>query len=98
MRREFGGSAERLRAASARRVSRVLGMPVPRAPRERRAFSELVLVLDLIPDLARWSPKEKRAIREIVSAKAGVSERGYLRGLQRHARLRRALIRLGSPA
>ena len=71
-------------------------MPVPRAPLERRAFSELALVLDLIPDLGRWSRPEKRAVAEIVSAKAGASESGYLRRLQRHARLRRELIRLGT--
>ncbi len=98
MRREFGGSAERIRSASVKRVSRALGMPIPRAPLERRAFSELALVLDLIPDLARWSRAEKRAAAEIVSAKAGASERGYLRRLQRHARLRRELIRLGTRA
>src|SRR5262249_4231339 len=34
MRREFGGSAERLRASAERRVTRALGMAVPR---ERRA-------------------------------------------------------------
>jgi hypothetical protein len=98
MRREFGGSAARLRAAAERRVSSALGMAIPRLPVERRAFSELALVLDLIPDLERCSAAERRAAAEIVRAKAGRSERGYLQGLQRHARLRRALIRLGTRA
>ena len=63
MRRDFGGSAGRLRTASPKRVSRALAMAVPRAPLERRAFAELALVLDLIPDLARWSAPEKRSRR-----------------------------------
>ena len=98
MRREFGGSAARLRQAAERRVAAALGMAIPRAPVVRRSFSELALVLDLIPDLARWSPAERRSAAEIVRAKSGPSERAYLRGLQRHARLRRALIRLGTRA
>ncbi len=98
MRREFGGSAPRLRKASEGRVAAALSMTIPRDPVARRAFSALALVLDLIPDLERWSAAERRAAAEIVRAKAGSSERAYLRGLQRHARLRRALIRLGTRA
>ena len=98
MRREFGGSAARLRKASEGRVAAALAMGIPRDPVARHAFSELALVLDLIPDLERWSGSERRAAAEIVRAKPGPSERAYLRGLQRHARLRRALIRLGTRA
>jgi hypothetical protein len=98
MRREFGGSASRLRAAAERRVSKALGMAVPREPLARRAFSDFALVLDRIPGLARWSAAEKRDAADVIRAKAGRSERGYLRRLQRHARLRKALIRLGTRA
>ncbi|HEY2798609.1 MAG TPA: hypothetical protein VGK26_12025 [Thermoanaerobaculia bacterium] len=98
MRREFGGSAARLRTVSEGRVAAALGMAIPREQVARRAFSELALVLDLIPDLERWSAAERRAAAAVVRAKAGPLERAYLRGLQRHARLRRALIRLGTRA
>ncbi|MCA1817319.1 MAG: hypothetical protein LC746_13170, partial [Acidobacteria bacterium] len=63
---------------------------------ERRALSNLSLVLALVPDLARWTREEKRAVVAIVRAKAGRSELGYLRLLRRHARLRRAIIALGT--
>lgn len=97
MRRDFGGSAERIRASSQRRVAKALGIrPSSLSPLEGRAFAELALVLDRIPDLSGWSRSERGAVGAIARAKAGRSERRYLRLSQRHARLRRALIRLGS--
>ncbi len=97
MARRFGGSAEAIRTAAARRAANALGLrPARLAPPERRAFDSFALVLDEIPDLARWTPAERRGILEIVRAKAGGPERRYLRLLQGHARLRAALIALGS--
>jgi len=97
MARRFGGSAAAIRAAAARRVAKALGLrPARLAPLERRAFESFALVLDEIRDLASWTRPERRGIREIVRAKAGGVERRYLRLLQRHARLRAALLALGS--
>ncbi len=89
MAREFTGSAERLRAAAERRVGKTLRM-------RPSALGEFALVLDLVPDLARWSRSERDGVAAIVRAKAGRDERRYLRLLQRHPRLRTGLIRLGS--
>jgi hypothetical protein len=97
MRVDFGGSAARIRAASERRVASALGLrPSALSNLERRAFAELALVLNLFPDLARWSRSERQGAAAIVRAKAGRTERPYLRLAQRHTRLRRALIRLGT--
>lgn len=96
MRRSYGGDAERARRGAAARIGRVLGVGLPRSPAERKAFTDLALVLDVIPDLARWPREEKRALARIVRAKTGREEIGYLRRLQRHERLRAALLRLGS--
>lgn len=97
MRREFGGSAQRIRAASERRVAGALGIARSRlSPLERRAFDSFALVLDLIPGLSRWTRTERDAIAAIVRAKAGRTERRYLRLLQGHSRLRGELLRLGS--
>ncbi len=97
MARKFGGDAARLRAASERRVARALGLRTDRltAP-ERAAFREFSLVLDLVVGLARWSRAEKDGVVAILRAKARGVESRYLRLLQRHARLRAALIRMGS--
>src|SRR5262249_34447234 len=94
---EYRGDAARLRAASGRRVAAALGRsPARWLPEQRRAFSDFSLVLDLIPDLARWPRAERAAVAEIVRAKTARTEREYLQRLQRHKRLREALIRLGS--
>ncbi len=96
---EYGGDAAKLRAASERRVAAALGLSPARWPAERRrTFSELSLVLDLVPDLARWPSAERAVAADIVLAKVARSEQRYLALLRGHARLRRALIALGSRA
>ena len=94
---QFDGDADKLRRACVAAVSRALGINVAswREP-ARRAFAELALVLALIPDLARWSPAEQRAIVRLARAKTGAAELNYLHLLQKHARLRRAIIALGT--
>lgn len=93
----FNGDADKLRRASVATVARALNIRIDswRAD-EQRAFADIALVLALIPDLARWSTTEKRALVRLVRAKAGADELIYLRGLQGHARLRRAIIALGT--
>ncbi len=97
MTREFGGDAARIRSASQRRVAKALGAAARRwSADERRVFADLAPVLDLIPDLPRWPKGERDAVAEVVRAKAGRLESRYLRLMQRHARLREALLDLGS--
>jgi len=52
--------------------------------------------LALISDLARWSRREQEAILDIIRSQAAPNEMRYLRLMQRHPRLRDALLRLGS--
>jgi hypothetical protein len=92
MRVRYGGDPEEARRRASSRISRLLG---GRAS-EGEAFADLALVLDLIAGLPAWTPGEREALAEIVRAKTGREEIRYLRLLQRHERLRRALIRLGS--
>jgi hypothetical protein len=97
MRTRSGGDAARARRDSSTRVARALGISTKRGrPAGGAAFENLALVLDLIPDLARWSREEKRAVVDVVRAKAGREEISYLRRLQRHERLRKEVLRLGS--
>jgi hypothetical protein len=63
---------------------------------QQGAFWNLAPALALIPDLARWSEAEKRAVVRIIRAKAGPDEAPYLRLLQNHGRLRAAWLVLGS--
>ena len=63
-----------------------------------RRFEDLALVLALIPDVAKWTATERTALDEIIRAKSEADESRYAKLLQRHARLREALINLGEPA
>jgi hypothetical protein len=93
---QFGGDAARIRQAATRRVARVLGVTLEAwSADQQAAFSSLALVFDLIPNLARWTPAEKDLLAAIARAKSGRDEARYLRLMQRHARLRAALLRLG---
>jgi hypothetical protein len=56
------------------------------------ALERIAPFLDLIRDLEAWSPGRRRALAELVRAKAGESELGYLRATQKHRALRDALL------
>jgi hypothetical protein len=93
----FRGDAESLRASSVRQVARALGVDIALwSVYEQRAFGCWALLLALIPDLARWGDDEKVALVNMVRAKAGAQETGYLRLLQKQDRLREEIIKLGS--
>jgi hypothetical protein len=97
MARRFGGSAPRIRAASEKRVAAELRLrPERLPPLERKVFQDFALVLALLPDSSRWTREERQAMRSLLRAKVGSNERGYLRLMQRHRLLRRAILRLGS--
>jgi hypothetical protein len=93
----FGGDARRIRRASTAAVAHALGVdPGGWSARERAAFGEWALVLALVPDLARWTAAEKRAVASVVRAKAAGEESIYVRRLLAHPRLRAALLELGT--
>ena len=95
--RRFAGDPARARAAAEKRVQAALGLRTRGwSPLEKKAFEAFALVLDGVPGLAHWTSRERQGVGEIIRAKAGRNERRYLRLLQRHRRLREALIRLGS--
>jgi hypothetical protein len=97
MAREFDGSAAKIRAASNQQVARSLGLSIQtKSTVARRISDDLALVLALVPDLERWKDSEKKAIQAIIRAKISSNESDYLTKLQKHARLRKAIIALGS--
>lgn len=98
MAKDFGGDADAIRRDSRKGIARVLNMKPERLKDlELRAFDDLALMLALIPDLPRWTKSDKQRVAEIVRAKMGAAESRYAMLLQRHARLRRAIIELGTP-
>ncbi len=92
-----GEDPARLRERARERLARALRVsPRSLPPLGRRFFDDFALVLEGVRDLARWSPGERAALVGVIRAKAGRHESEYLRLLQKHARLRRELLRLGS--
>jgi hypothetical protein len=93
----FDGDAAKIRSVSGHSVARALGVQTSewREP-EQRAFENLALVLALIPDLEHWTRDEKLDAARIIQAKASAEESRYLRLMQRHDKLRREIIKLGS--
>jgi hypothetical protein len=97
MAREFDGDSERIRQASVREVASALRFsPARWHPSQRRSLENWSLVLALIPDLNRWTPQEKRDLIRIIRSQSASNEMHYLHLTQRHPRLRRELLRLGS--
>ena len=94
---QFGGGERKLRQALVPSVAHALGVkPTDLSASEHHVFSDLALVLAMIPDLSRWSKEEKTAIRQIVRAKTGGDELRYVRLVQSHQKLRDGLRTIGS--
>jgi hypothetical protein len=97
MAREFNGDSNRIRRASVTQVAHALDVNLSRwTSAERHAFENWSLVLALIPNLSRWSRQEKQGAAKIIRAQAGPNEMRYHRLTQKHPRLRKELLRLGS--
>ncbi len=94
---KFGGDAEKFREEAVKKLNEILGLTISdwRAA-ELSALSDFAVTLSLVEDLHRWSSKEKQALVQVVRAKAGTDESSYLLVMQKHERLRSAMIKLGS--
>ena len=97
MARDFGGDAVLMRERSRRALERMLGVSTTSwTPLEKAAFENFALVLADVPGLRAWTREEKEDLVRIIRAKAKPDEMLYLDLTQRHRRLRRALLTLGS--
>jgi hypothetical protein len=97
MAQEFSGDLVRMREHSRRSLERMLGVTTSSwKPLEKVAFENLALVLTGVPELRAWTREEKENLVQIILAKAKPDEMLYLHLTQRHGRLRRALLTLGS--
>ncbi len=94
---KHGGDAEKFRSAAAKELTHATGMRADVWPKAAlTALHDFAVTLSLVGDLREWSAAEKRALVKVIRAKAGLDESGYLKLMQMHARLRRAIINLGS--
>jgi hypothetical protein len=96
MARDFGGDAVLMREHSRRALEKLLGVGTSSwTPLEKAAFENFALVLADV-GLRAWTREEKEDLVRIIRAKGKRDEMLYLHLTQRHRRLRKALLRLGS--
>jgi hypothetical protein len=96
MARDFGGDAQAMRRAAVGQLARIVKVdPKKLKPQAQVVFTGFAAVLSLVPDLDRWSSGDKDALRQIIAAKTGRTEQRYMRLLQKHERLRAAILKLG---
>ncbi len=97
MARDFDGNADAMRKAAVAKLARIIKLsPDKLKAQAQAAFADSATVLSLVPELDRWSSDDKHVLHEIIVSKAGRTELRYQRLLQKHARLRAAILKLGS--
>lgn len=93
----FETDPRRIRDESTKEVARALKIDTRKWKAEQlRTLSDLALVLGSFRSLRQWPDEDKRLAARVIKAKAGADESTYLRLMQRHGRMRDALVRLGS--
>ena len=97
MAKSFKGDAEKLHNVAVETVTRGLRLRLRDwRPAELTVLQDLAVTLFLIPKLDQWTSGEKQSLIRIIRAKASADEALYLKLMQKHARLREAIITLGS--
>ena len=93
---EFHGDAQEIRRHSVDFVARSLGLRLRDGSEgERVALENFALLLAMMP-IVSWGSADKQTAARIIQAKGRGDEALYLKLMQRHSRLRAAVIRLGS--
>jgi hypothetical protein len=94
---KYEGDADKFRTEAVKELTRLLGSRVGDwREAELPVLSDFAVILSLVDHLTEWSEVEKRALVRVIRAKASADESSYLNLMQKHARLRKAIIKLGS--
>jgi hypothetical protein len=93
---EFDGDAQSIREHSVDFVVRALGLRIRDwSEGERMALGNFALLLAMMP-IESWHASDRQTAARIIQAKGRDDEALYLKLMQKHSRLRAAMIRLGS--
>ena len=94
---ECDGDSVKMSATAVKRLARVLEVSIEsQSEPESRAFKDFAVVLTLVADLPKWTREERQSLAQLIKAKATHDDATYVRLLQKHSRLRTALLKLGS--
>jgi hypothetical protein len=94
----FGSDREEAARTCSREAAALAGLRSMRgfSAGERLAWDRWAPLVRILPGIARWGPAEKRALVEVVRSKGGRRESDFVARFDRHLRLRRAILQLGS--
>ncbi len=94
--RTFAGDRAAAEAATLQRLRAVFEVDDDATwpPGERYSFRALSILVAMIADLERWSPRERRDCLALMRAKGAKDETLYFKLIQRHPRFRDALVRI----
>jgi hypothetical protein len=92
----FGADREKGIRTLSREAAELLGVRIQQnwPAGERLAWERWSPLILTLPGISRWKPEEKRALVQVVRAKGGRRESGFVRLFDKHRRLRRAIMKL----
>ena len=94
---DFQGDSRRMRIHCGRELAQALGLNATKwSDLERASLENFAVALKLVRGIAAWTPDEKRVLAQIIRAKSARNETKYLHLTQTHARLRKAILDIGS--
>jgi hypothetical protein len=94
MAQRFGGDEEQIRLKALQTIDQLVA--IDDQVRDNKAFADFAVALLLTPEINHWNDDDKLLLKRIIEAKCRKTESDYLKLLQKHDRLRKAFLRLGS--
>ncbi len=94
----FGSRRDRAAAVCGKAAAAMLGVrwPARFSADEKRAWDRWAPLVMIVPGVSGWSKSEKRALAAVIKAKGGRRESDFTLKFDAHAKLRRALLKLGA--
>jgi hypothetical protein len=97
MSRKFGADISRMQSESVKSLIRVLDIRSENwREAELAALNHFAEMLTGVSDLPSWNQVEKQELVKVIRARGALDEGTYLKLMQKHTRLRTAMIKLGS--
>jgi hypothetical protein len=91
----FGSARERALRVCASEAAALLGMTPAKLPEdERRSLERWAPLVLILPGIEHWSAAERRALADVVRAKASLRESDFVGLFDKHLPLRRAILTL----
>jgi hypothetical protein len=92
----FGADRERGIRECAAETAKLLGLRSELSKGERVAWDRWSPLVLALPGVKRWTPQQRRALRDVVRAKGGRRESEYVRRFDAHPKLRKAMLELAA--